>query len=85
MWVQREAGKVRKAAELELDLALEEPWEAAGLVSRPRGELAEDRGPGGRAKDPARRRTRHAAESATTLAATRQTLTCTVPAALTAT
>lgn len=45
-WVQREAGKVRQAAELEMDLALEELWEAASLASRPRGEVLQTSRPG---------------------------------------
>ncbi len=45
-WVQREAGKVAAAARLEIDLTLDERWEAAALTSRPWGELLPTDQPG---------------------------------------
>ena len=45
-WLQREAGKVRSAAELELSLAVEELHEAATLVTEPWAQLLQTSVPG---------------------------------------
>lgn len=45
-WLQREAGKVRAAAELELSLAIEELHESASLVTAPWAHLLQTQVPG---------------------------------------